>query len=86
MRLKEALSETVDQFVDTAKGTGNTWFKFAQENPLAQELKIRYPESLKKGTAFIEEQSFQLKKLLKLEKLKNKRERSSVDSETRSAS
>ena len=65
MKFNQILSETLEQFVSTAKGTSNEWMKFAMENPLTQEVKNRYPESLKRGSEFVDEQTKQLRKLLK---------------------
>jgi hypothetical protein len=81
MKLNQILSETFEQLVTTAKGTSTEWMKFAMENPLTQEVKTRYPESLKKGTEFVDEQAKQLRKLLKM----NGKRRGSEGTDSRSA-
>ncbi len=66
MKFNQLLSETLEQLVTTAKDTSSEWMKFAKDNPLTQEVKSRYPESLKRGTEFVDEQTKHLRKLLKL--------------------
>lgn len=66
MKFNQALTQTLDQFISTAKGTSSEWLKFALENPLTQEVKTRYPESLRRGSEFVETQTKQISKLLNL--------------------
>ncbi len=66
MKLNQVLTETVEQFISTAKDTSTEWMKFAIENPLTQEVMSRYPDSLKKGTEFVDQQTKQFKTLLKM--------------------
>ncbi len=65
MKFSQAVTETFEQLVSTAKGTSTEWMKFALENPLTQEVKSRYPESLKKGAEFVDVRTSQLLKILK---------------------
>jgi gas vesicle protein len=65
MKLNELISETLEQFISTAKDTSSEWVKFAKQNPLTQEVKARYPESLKKGSQFVDEQTQQFRQLIK---------------------
>jgi hypothetical protein len=66
MKLNQVLTETVEQFISTAKDTSTEWMKFAIENPLTQEVMSRYPDSLKKSTEFVDQQTKQFKTLLKM--------------------
>ena len=84
MKLNQALTETMEQLITTAKDTSGEWIKFALENPLTQEVKSRYPESFKKGADFVDEQAKQLKGILKMTGMPGFTEKKQRQSETES--
>jgi len=71
MKRNPVLTETFEQLIVTAKGTSSQWVKFAKENPLTQKLKARYPEYLKVGRQFVEEQKKEVQKFLSPGKAKS---------------
>lgn len=88
MKLNQVLTETVEQFISTAKDTSTEWMKFAIENPLTQEVMSRYPDSLKKGTEFVDQQTKQFKTLLKMTGMPgfSEKKKSAGSTETESSS
>jgi len=71
MKGNSIFTETLEQLISTAKGTSSQWVKFAKENPISQELMALYPEYIKLGNQFVDEQKKELNKLFKTGKAKS---------------